>query len=775
MRFVHFVLFLAFTGIACADAGGEIADGINDVICLFVRLIWLVTGSLMALVIIFAGVKWLVSGGDAGARASAKTFIVSAFVGLIIIFTAVPVVDYLVEGTLGYKFACGFFPEINLPGSGAGSEEEDRTLSILSAGEPDPMEDNREFGFRDIVVSDLGEGPLYVCLVVEELGGDYAVEDLEVAAYLDREGDPEIKQTWKKTLGYIAAGGTARMDCGIDPELAGSIRDDPGEYRITGEIDPAGKFFDAGEETGEHKSEKFFNDITKSETCPEICSVCCVPGTFECHIDVDGGGAGIHVSGDEIIDCNPLGGTDYRIVTESFTDSGTMNNPRCGRCEGGALPGEYYDGKLCEYDYDSGGYVLAGGSRLSSPLKLRTLSVGDESDVCGLCGLDSACFMDDCLARGECVFFEGPEGGECRSCEEAGFFQCPDYSGDFIEQCEEALCIDGWECRIEGDDCVLDYRGVTAADLFAFDYPGVSDLTASNEPSDYLGDVVNVWYKQDNWRNYQPLRDKVNELTEGETDDYGKLKSIAIWVHGSKTYKRSAAETVIESFEASTGHCHTSAMVTTAMLRLAGIPARYLRTVHDHAYAEAYIDGKWMGIDTTPDEGNWKSSPVLSEISVPAYEMTHEKVVPRDVFQGSALVYPRSSSKWVCYDLMNPEDASLEDYGSGAKPCYQVNCVFYPLDIGCNLYKCSDVLYGGEAKPWQLSFINAGAGYVKVPVYPATYEVECYMLGSDSDMTAGAVVNVPPGETIRVTPDMLERKGDDAGNFEALIAAMQYT
>ncbi|MBN2250882.1 MAG: hypothetical protein JW724_02255 [Candidatus Altiarchaeota archaeon] len=148
-RFLSIVLFLTLAGTAYADAGGDIAEEINNVICLFVRLIWMVTGSLMALVIIFAGVKWLVSGEDAGARASAKTFIISAFVGLIIVFTAVPVVDYLVGGILGYGFSCGFFPEVDFsayvsgvrdgssgePVSGdssSGGEEPD--LYVLAAG-----------------------------------------------------------------------------------------------------------------------------------------------------------------------------------------------------------------------------------------------------------------------------------------------------------------------------------------------------------------------------------------------------------------------------------------------------------------------------------------------------------------------------------------------------------------------------------------------------------------------------------------------------------------
>ena len=68
------------------------------------------------------------------------------------------------------------------------------------------------------------------------------------------------------------------------------------------------------------------------------------------------------------------------------------------------------------------------------------------------------------------------------------------------------------------------------------------------------------------------------------------------------------------------GHCEYYASATTLVLREAGIPARYcvgfsvqeydeeknefaLRGLHRHAWAQAWVDGKWTDVDTTPD--NW--------------------------------------------------------------------------------------------------------------------------------------------------------------------------
>ena len=132
----------------------------------------------------------------------------------------------------------------------------------------------------------------------------------------------------------------------------------------------------------------------------------------------------------------------------------------------------------------------------------------------------------------------------------------------------------------------------------------VWDLIASNDPADYMGDYIYEEVYSD-WKHYQPMVDRVAELTAGLSSSYDKARAIADWVKNSKTYNLSNTiantyeATIIDIFEAREGVCLDAAMLTTAMLRLADIPARIALPASGtwHAYTEAYIDGEWMGID----------------------------------------------------------------------------------------------------------------------------------------------------------------------------------
>jgi hypothetical protein len=85
-------------------------------------------------------------------------------------------------------------------------------------------------------------------------------------------------------------------------------------------------------------------------------------------------------------------------------------------------------------------------------------------------------------------------------------------------------------------------------------------------------------------------------------------------------HKATSNRTALAAFllEARAGHCEYFATATTLLLRAAGIPARYavgyavqekkgrhhiVRSRHAHAWALAWVDGRWQDIDTTP--GNW--------------------------------------------------------------------------------------------------------------------------------------------------------------------------
>jgi hypothetical protein len=80
-----------------------------------------------------------------------------------------------------------------------------------------------------------------------------------------------------------------------------------------------------------------------------------------------------------------------------------------------------------------------------------------------------------------------------------------------------------------------------------------------------------------------------------------------------------SGRTPLEDFllHSKSGHCEYFAAATTLLLRAAGIPARYatgfsvqeyskleeayiVRARHGHAWARAYVDGRWVDVDNTP-------------------------------------------------------------------------------------------------------------------------------------------------------------------------------
>jgi hypothetical protein len=76
----------------------DIMQRINDVVCLFFTAITYLASSIAALIIIYAGMKYMLS-GDGDTASNAKNMIIYAVVGLVLVVLACPIVDYLVIGT----------------------------------------------------------------------------------------------------------------------------------------------------------------------------------------------------------------------------------------------------------------------------------------------------------------------------------------------------------------------------------------------------------------------------------------------------------------------------------------------------------------------------------------------------------------------------------------------------------------------------------------------------------------------------------------------------
>lgn len=146
------------------------------------------------------------------------------------------------------------------------------------------------------------------------------------------------------------------------------------------------------------------------------------------------------------------------------------------------------------------------------------------------------------------------------------------------------------------------------------------------KPEKFLGQHIGKVSNSD-WMNYEPLKQKVQEVTQGLDTDSEKSEAIARYVSQSKKYasalpnvvlsteetnKMSPANsggTIIDIFNSEQGVCLDSAYLATAMMRLAGIPAMAVSpssredvlTRHEIVYV--YVNNKWMMIDPTFGDG----------------------------------------------------------------------------------------------------------------------------------------------------------------------------
>ncbi|MDR2355327.1 MAG: hypothetical protein LBE16_03935 [Clostridiales Family XIII bacterium] len=132
------------------------------------------------------------------------------------------------------------------------------------------------------------------------------------------------------------------------------------------------------------------------------------------------------------------------------------------------------------------------------------------------------------------------------------------------------------------------------------------------------------------------VRSLAAALTEGLADDYDKALAIHDWVAGNIYYDHDEAaagtgtryegKTALGALRLGRAVCEGYAKMTAALLRAAGIPAKFVYgyalgidgnewpsdTPEDalgpddsnHAWNEAFIDGRWVIIDATWDSGN---------------------------------------------------------------------------------------------------------------------------------------------------------------------------
>jgi len=111
------------------------------------------------------------------------------------------------------------------------------------------------------------------------------------------------------------------------------------------------------------------------------------------------------------------------------------------------------------------------------------------------------------------------------------------------------------------------------------------------------------------------IAQKALEITAGSRDSFEAAARLTGWVHNYVRYDLKYGDVVLDSawvFENKAGVCDEYSNLLIAMLRSAGIPARYASGIvyggidakswQSHAWVEAYISGEWAPFDPTYGE-----------------------------------------------------------------------------------------------------------------------------------------------------------------------------
>lgn len=82
-----------------------VMTAITCMACRIMQLVFMIIGMVVTLVIIFAGLKWVGSGEDPEARGQAKSMIIHAIIGLVIIIIAAYMVSWLTSNLMEFTIA----------------------------------------------------------------------------------------------------------------------------------------------------------------------------------------------------------------------------------------------------------------------------------------------------------------------------------------------------------------------------------------------------------------------------------------------------------------------------------------------------------------------------------------------------------------------------------------------------------------------------------------------------------------------------------------------
>lgn len=88
-------------GDSCDDIGTDGGENVQSIATTVIDIFSLVVGIVSVIVIIVAGLRYIISGGDAGKVGNAKNTILYAVIGLVIVIFAQTIVKFIIEQIQG--------------------------------------------------------------------------------------------------------------------------------------------------------------------------------------------------------------------------------------------------------------------------------------------------------------------------------------------------------------------------------------------------------------------------------------------------------------------------------------------------------------------------------------------------------------------------------------------------------------------------------------------------------------------------------------------------
>lgn len=189
-------------------------------------------------------------------------------------------------------------------------------------------------------------------------------------------------------------------------------------------------------------------------------------------------------------------------------------------------------------------------------------------------------------------------------------------SEQFVHDAELTLSADAVEKTILGEEGIGTRRWITTGPLFECDYTALVEVARPDAVLEEIGEAPRLEIPSTVVKYLMPSRYCHSEyFLDFAVNQFGDLTGGALvvamtnWVQSNFTYDAGASHTgttAIDSFANLAGVCRDYAHVLIALLRAAGIPARFVSayapdvTPQDfHAVVEVYLNDGWHIVDPT--------------------------------------------------------------------------------------------------------------------------------------------------------------------------------